>query len=298
LGSSAAGGASSPNSSAVALSGLHVPPGSGAPEITPAWLQARAEVSRAVEEYVGPVRSSKGDATLDKNGDRDDANSAANGAATTVDQFGTLPSTSHQNSGIKATPSAPALSLLPDDKLVEALRASQESRGALIDQFLRARHGSAAEAEKMLHDALVWRTQVNIPEYITKGSGFLSHPNAFFPMRVLTDPHKGHKQAVVYALLRLLDKRRIEREPFADAVIAFFENLYFNQNYPVEPVTVIVDLRGWSVRRHTPYRAVKEGLQVLQSYYPDRLGRVFLVNYSSTLRVAYAAISPIIDPGA
>jgi hypothetical protein len=217
-----------------------------------------------------------------------------------VDKISKTPSTQW---GIPAWPKPHSqrptdIDCLPGDKLVEALRMSQASREALVDQFLRARHGSAPEAEKMMLDTLRWRAQVNIPQYLTNGPQILGHPNAHFPMRVLTDPRKGHKQAVVYGLLRLLDKRHIEREPFADAVIAFFENLYFNQAYPIEPITVIIDLRGWSVRRHTPYRIVKDGLQVLQSYYPDRLGRVFLVNYSSTLRAAYAVISPIIDPGA
>lgn len=150
----------------------------------------------------------------------------------------------------------------------------------------------------MLSETLKWRATLDFSEYAEKHREFLEHPNALFPLRVLTDPSKGHKQAVVYGLLRMLDKRRIEKAPFQDAIIAFFEHLYFTQHYQVEPVTVIIDFRGWSIRRHTPYRVVRDGMQLLQDYYPDRLGRVFLVNYPSTMRAAYAALAPVIDAGA
>lgn len=195
-------------------------------------------------------------------------------------------------------PTSGVSSFSPTDRLVIEMRSSLAKRRAILEQFLRARHGNVQHGSKMLSETLKWRATLDFSEYAEKHREFLEHPNALFPLRVLTDPSKGHKQAVVYGLLRMLDKRRIEKAPFQDAIIAFFEHLYFTQHYQVEPVTVIIDFRGWSIRRHTPYRVVRDGMQLLQDYYPDRLGRVFLVNYPSTMRAAYAALAPVIDAGA
>lgn len=195
------------------------------------------------------------------------------------------------------SPNDEAVAKRETDRLIAALIESDDSRTRLIDQYLRARHGNPREAAQMITQALKWRNQVNILDYMHRATEFLSHPNARFPMTVISSAEIC-RQPVVYGLIRLLDKRKIERDPFNNAVISFFESLYFAESYSQDEMIVILDFRGWSLRKHAPYRVVKDGLGMLQNYYPERLERVFLVNYPATLRAAYTAVSPVIDSGA
>lgn len=188
-------------------------------------------------------------------------------------------------------------SFTPTDPLVIQLRHSAEQRKMLLYQFLRARNGSSSCAIEMLQTALAWRASIDISTYLRNYPKLVDHPAACFPLRVLTDPAKHHTHAVVYGLPRLLEKHLIEKNHFLNASISFFEHLYFSATYPVELVTVILDFRGWSLRRNTPYRSFKDGIQLVQSYYPDRLSNIFLLNYPSTMRGAYAVVSPMIDAG-
>lgn len=183
------------------------------------------------------------------------------------------------------------------DKLVAYLHAGAAERKRILIQFLRARHMNATEAAKMLEEALKWRQCIDIDMYLSRNTENLAHPNALFPMHILSTA-ECCKQPVVYGLIRMLDKRKVERVPFKNATISFFETLYFQENYTLDEMVVILDFRGWSLRRNTPYRVVREGIGLLQDYYPERLGRVFLVNYPTSIRAAYTAISPIIDAGA
>lgn len=186
----------------------------------------------------------------------------------------------------------------PGDALVAQLNATAAGRAAVLAQFLRARNGDAARAEEMLRAAVAWRARVGIARFCgDAGRAMVRRREAVFPMRMITDSGKGHRQMVCYGLLRLLDKRVLERDAFMDAVTAWLELVYSDVGYVAEAINVILDFSGWSLRRHTPYKAVTEGLRLLQDYYPDRLGSVFVVRYPPSMRAAYAAIKPLLASG-
>lgn len=149
----------------------------------------------------------------------------------------------------------------------------------------------------MLTTTLHWRKQVTIENYLVHSIRNMIMPSACFPMHIISHPDKC-KQPVVYGLIRLLDKKKAERGPFQNALLSFLETVYFGHSYIMDDMIIILDFRDWSIRRNAPYRLVKDGIQTLQANYPERLGRVFLVNYPTSIRAAYTAISPIIDPGA
>lgn len=184
-----------------------------------------------------------------------------------------------------------------NDRLIAILNRSVQDRNRILSQFLRARHFNAVDAMHMLSNAVRWRSVVNIENYLKDHVRNMCLPSASFPMAVVSTPDDS-KQPVIYGLIRLLDKRNAERIPFQNALISFLESSYFGDSYPADEMVVILDFRDWSIRRNTPYRLVKDGIQTLQDYYPERLGRVFLVNYPTTIRAAYTVISPIIDAGA
>lgn len=196
-------------------------------------------------------------------------------------------------------PRAPSASLqahLPD-ALAATLAAPDDARDRLLAQFLRARSHDPARAFAMLQSALHWRAATGMARYSRQAEGYMRRAAACFPMCVLSKP-RVCKQPVVYGLVRLLDKRAVEKGPFHDALLAFLETVYFGDSYVMDEMVIILDFRDWSIRRNAPYRLVKDAIQTLQDYYPERLGRVFLVNYPTSIRAAYTAISPIVDAGA
>lgn len=186
---------------------------------------------------------------------------------------------------------------LGTDRLAVTLHAGVQERERLLMQFLRARQHNAQEALLMIHNALRWRKSVNIDNYLTHSAKNMIKPAACFPMHIISTPDKC-KQPVVYGLIRLLDKKKVDRVPFQNALLSFLESIYFGDTYVLDEMVIILDFRDWSIRRNAPYRLVKDGIQTLQDYYPERLGRVILVNYPTSIRAAYTAISPIIDAGA
>lgn len=183
------------------------------------------------------------------------------------------------------------------DRLVEQLCMSDAERERICLQFLRARHGDVKAAADMLRQTLAWRQRVDIDSYLLNKKVHLRGSESFMPIFILSN-NIDCKQPVVYALARMYDKKKVDKDALHNAVLAFFETLYFEQIYASDQIIAIMDFRGWSIRRHAPYRAVKEGISLLQAHYPDRLGRIFLVNYPTTLRAAYTVVSPIIDGAA
>ena len=138
---------------------------------------------------------------------------------------------------------------------------------------------------------------MDIESYLVNRRMYLRGSESFMPIFILSN-NVACKQPVVYALPRMYDKKKVDKDALHNAVLAFFETLYFEQLYASDQIIAIMDFRGWSIRKHAPYRAVKEGIHLLQSHYPDRLGKIFLVNYPTTLRAAYTVVSPIIDGAA
>eukprot|EP00173_Palmaria_palmata_P001586 Plantae.Rhodophyta-Palmaria_palmata.ctg19016.p1 GENE.Plantae.Rhodophyta-Palmaria_palmata.ctg19016~~Plantae.Rhodophyta-Palmaria_palmata.ctg19016.p1 ORF type:complete len:197 (-),score=32.06 Plantae.Rhodophyta-Palmaria_palmata.ctg19016:271-774(-) len=129
---------------------------------------------------------------------------------------------------------------------------------------------------------------------VAGGKESIEAPAAAFPFRLVG---VGGGGVVVYGALRLMDRNVMDRDAFLKATVAWLESVYRQFN---ECINVIVDLEDWSLWRHTSkhvYSVVNEGLTLLQKYYPDRLGRVFVVRYPSSMRAAWAVIRPLIDPG-
>lgn len=180
------------------------------------------------------------------------------------------------------------------DRLLACLHHSDEKRMKILDSYLRARHGNAKEAFVMLKNTVYWRAEVKIDYFLRNAQHILAHPSAQFPMTVCSSA-AACKQPVIYGLIRLLDKKKVEKQQFSDAIVAFFESLYYKEEYENENMIVILDFRGWSLRKHAPLRIVKDGLTTLQEYYPERLDRVFLCNYPGSIRAAYTGkiIAPV-----
>lgn len=186
---------------------------------------------------------------------------------------------------------------LGGDRLADTLNSTKQERERLLLQFLRARHHNANEALLMIKSALQWRNRIKIEQFLINSRTNLVKDTACFPMHIISHPNSC-KQPVVYGLIRLLDKKKADRESFQNALLSFLESAYFGDTYILDEMVVFLDFRDWSIRRNAPYRLVKDGIQTLQDFYPERLGRVFLVNYPTSIRAAYTAVSPIIDAGA
>lgn len=58
---------------------------------------------------------------------------------------------------------------------------------------------------------------------------------------------------------------------------------------------IIFDFTDFSPVRNVHFGCVRDMLNVLQDFYPERLSKIFLVNYSAALYGVYKAVSPFID---
>lgn len=192
---------------------------------------------------------------------------------------------------------APLADSPTSDRLYALLFDGKQQRQRVLSQFLRARHADPSEALAMILDTLRWRNTMPMDNYLLNSTANMQNTDACFPMHIISTPHLC-KQPVVYGLIRLLDKRHADKTAFQNALLSFLESIYYAHTYVLDEMVVILDFRDWSIRRNAPYRLVKDAIQTLQDYYPERLGRVFLVNYPTSIRAAYTAISPIIDAGA
>lgn len=62
-----------------------------------------------------------------------------------------------------------------------------------------------------------------------------------------------------------------------------------------EKFAAVADLQGWGYYGNCDIRAYVAALEIMQNYYPERLGRVFLIHVPYVFMAAWKIIYPFID---
>jgi CRAL/TRIO domain len=65
---------------------------------------------------------------------------------------------------------------------------------------------------------------------------------------------------------------------------------------PLEKFVVVVDYSGFTMKDRASLPQVKEILKMLQTHYPERLHRAYLISPPVASRIIYAIIRPFLDP--
>lgn len=161
----------------------------------------------------------------------------------------------------------------------------------LVLRILRARDFNVGAAKKMFVDVINWRQKEKSWEY---GVEFLKVEKACWHFRDTGGvDRKG--RPLLYAKASFLKTRLVDKTAFYHACIAQCEHVLRLMKGDIDQFTAIYDCEHFSMLSNLPLGVLQSMFVVLQSYYPEMLGRVFLVNFSSTVHTAYKIVSPFLD---
>ncbi|XP_037438816.1 phosphatidylinositol transfer protein 3-like [Triticum dicoccoides] len=168
--------------------------------------------------------------------------------------------------------------------------AAKEEDDFVLRRFLRARDYNIGKASMMLLQYLAWkrvakphgsisdeevRGEIAKKRVDMQGFDCLGRPMAYiygarhFPARRDLD---GFKRYVAYVLDKICTRLPVGQEKFA----------------------AVIDLRGWGYA-NCDIRGYVAALDIMQSYYPERLGRVFLIHVPYMFMAAWKMVYPFID---
>ncbi|CAL3966610.1 unnamed protein product [Diplocarpon coronariae] len=158
-------------------------------------------------------------------------------------------------------------------------------------RYLRATKWSTAEAAKRLLGTLTWRREYGVAgftsDYISPenetgkqiilGFDIEARPCLYLnPGRQNTEPSPRQVQHLVFMLERVISLTLPGQETLA----------------------LLVDFKSSSSRTNTAPRLgqAKEALNILQTHYPERLGRALIINIPWVVTAFFKLITPFIDP--
>ncbi|KAI4986691.1 hypothetical protein ZWY2020_019321 [Hordeum vulgare] len=168
--------------------------------------------------------------------------------------------------------------------------AAKEEDDLALRRFLRARDHNIGKASVMLLQYLAWkrvakphgsvsddevRDEIAKDRVCMQGFDRLNRPMAYlygarhFPARRDLD---GFKRYVIYVLDKICTRLPVGQEKFA----------------------TVIDMRGWGYA-NCDIRGYVAALDIMQSYYPERLGRVFLIHVPYMFMAAWKMVYPFID---
>jgi hypothetical protein len=177
----------------------------------------------------------------------------------------------------------------------------------VLARFLRARKFVFDKAMEMYTKYLTWRTEQD-----------LDHISEFeFPEAVALKeyyPHGFHKTDRFGRMIYIerycsIDMKRIFEITTEERMIRYYLREYESMvtyrlpacciaaGYPVEQSFTILDLGGSSTKlmKKNVYNFVKLASGIAQDYYPEILGKMFIINSPTLFSIAWKVIRPWID---
>ncbi|XP_057791434.1 uncharacterized protein LOC131008540 isoform X2 [Salvia miltiorrhiza] len=159
-----------------------------------------------------------------------------------------------------------------------------------LRRFLRARDLDVEKASAMLVKCLTWR-RTFVPK------GFVSEsevPNEIAQNKMFlqgTDK-KGHPISVVFGSRHFSRKGGLDE--FRRFLVFALDKLCQRIPDEVEKFTIIGDLQGYGYC-NSDLRANLAAITILQEYYPERLGKLFIVHAPYIFMTMWKIIYPFID---
>ncbi|CAL9085955.1 unnamed protein product [Musa textilis] len=168
--------------------------------------------------------------------------------------------------------------------------AAKEVDNFMLRRFLRARDLDIEKASFLFLKYLKWR-RTAVP------NGFISEAEIrkdLSQKKVFMQGFDKTGQPIVVAFgAKHYHAKRIMNE-FTSFVIYVLDRVCARMPTGQEKFTCIGDLKGWGLS-NCDIRACLAALDIMQNYYPERLGRVFLVHVPYLFMKAWKIIYPFID---
>ncbi|XP_008813445.2 SEC14 cytosolic factor [Phoenix dactylifera] len=183
-------------------------------------------------------------------------------------------------------------------KMVASLRtlverqdpAAKEADNLMLRRFLRARDLDIEKASAMFLKYLKWR-QGAVP------NGFISEAevqNELIQKKLFLQgfDKMGRPIVVGFAARHYYSKRDIDE--FKRLIVYLLDNICARIPSGQEKFIAIVDLQGWGYS-NCDIRAYLAALDIMQNYYPERLGKAFLIHVPYMFMKAWKMLLPFID---
>lgn len=178
-------------------------------------------------------------------------------------------------------------------------------------RYLRARQWDLAKAEAMLRATLKWRldfrphdlTWRDVEREACTGKLFVSpHPDIDGrPVVVMRPRHEnsrdrdGQLRLLVY-VLEVGSRRADAAVSAAAAAAASSPSPSSSSHLPDGKICILIDFERYGLSNAPPIRTALATLEILQSHYPERLGKSICWRAPALFSVTWRAVGPLVDP--
>lgn len=166
----------------------------------------------------------------------------------------------------------------------------QEEEDLTLRRFLRARDHSIGKASAMFLKYVKWKRAA-------KPNGFISDEEvrgeaAQEKLYMQGFDKLGRPMMYLVGARHFPSKRDLDE--FKRYVIYVLDNTCTRLPSGREKFAAVADLKGWGYS-NCDIRAYVAALDIMQNYYPERLGRVFLIHVPYVFMAAWKIVYPFID---
>ncbi|XP_057868923.2 uncharacterized protein LOC131075952 isoform X2 [Cryptomeria japonica] len=175
-------------------------------------------------------------------------------------------------------------------RTVEAQDSSAKAADdATVMRFLRARDFNVQKASQFFLKYLNWRRAFVPLGYIPESEvcNELEKKKIF----IQGFDKQGHPIGVILAARHNSDR---DLEEFKRLVVYGFDKICACLPSEQEKFTIIADLEGWGYK-NTDIRAYLAALEIMQNFYPERLGKVLMIHVPYLFWAAWKIVYPFID---
>ncbi|XP_062213036.1 uncharacterized protein LOC133913787 [Phragmites australis] len=168
--------------------------------------------------------------------------------------------------------------------------ACKEEEDLMLRRFLRARDHNIGKASAMLLKYLKWKPAA-------KPNGFISEEevaNELAQDKLYLQGYDKLGRPMIYGFGARHFPSRRDLDEFKRYVIYVLDKTVSRLPRDQEKFAAVADLKGWGYS-NCDIRAYLAGLEIMQNYYPERLGRVFLIHVPYVFMAAWKIVYPFID---
>ncbi|KAJ6832151.1 phosphatidylinositol/phosphatidylcholine transfer protein SFH2-like [Iris pallida] len=185
-----------------------------------------------------------------------------------------------------------------EQKKVASMRALVERRdpqakevdNAMLTRFLRARDLNIDKASDMFLKYLKWKREI-VP------NGFVSDAevkNELAQKKMFMQGFDKKGRPIAVAFIAKYCYAKGEMDEFKRFVVYILDKLCASTSAAQEKFLIIADLEGWGYS-NCDIRAYLVALETLQNYYPERLGKAFMIHVPRLFMKAWKVIYPFLD---
>ncbi|XVF54796.1 hypothetical protein PTKIN_Ptkin05aG0210500 [Pterospermum kingtungense] len=168
--------------------------------------------------------------------------------------------------------------------------SSKEVDDPTLTRFLRARDLDVEKASAMFLKYLKWKRS-----FVPNGSispSEITNETEQNKMFLQGSDKKGQPIAVLFGARHFRHKGGADE--FKRFIVYIFDKIFARMPPGQEKFVLIADLEGWGYA-NSDIRAYLAAVSMVQDYYPERLGKLFIVHSPYIFMTAWKIVCPFID---